>query len=123
MLVSAKTRAAAEEAVSALEATHSTKVNLLTAAPFEELFYPGSSPATAVNGYQKPTTTVREHDRDVLILHSSGTTGLPKPIPQTHRYLLGYATCHQFPEEVEFKALNLSTLPLYHVLKPLNTMS
>ena len=118
ILVCAKTRAAAEEAVSALEDSRLTKVNLLTAEPFEELFNPGSQSASAVNGYQKPSRIVREDDRNVLILHSSGTTGLPKPIPQTHRYLLGYATCHQFPEDVESKGLNLSTLPLYHVLKP-----
>lgn len=50
-----------------------------------------------------------------IILHSSGTTGLPKPIPLTHRYLLGYAACHQLePQEAEGR-LNVSTLPLYHV--------
>lgn len=52
-----------------------------------------------------------------IILHSSGTTGLPKPIPLTHRYLLGYATCHRLkPEEAEGR-LNVSTLPFYHVSK------
>ena len=53
-----------------------------------------------------------------LILHSSGTTGLPKPVPLTHRYLLGYAACHRLePEEADGR-LNVSTLPLYHVSLP-----
>ncbi|KAI1746540.1 hypothetical protein F4782DRAFT_545223 [Xylaria castorea] len=49
-----------------------------------------------------------------LILHSSGTTGLPKPIFLTHRYLLGYAACHQFAHDEETNWMNLSTLPMYH---------
>ncbi|GAP82675.2 putative L-aminoadipate-semialdehyde dehydrogenase large subunit [Rosellinia necatrix] len=52
--------------------------------------------------------------RNALILHSSGTTGLPKPIFLTHRYILGYAACHEFPSEEEIAWVNLSTLPLYH---------
>lgn len=58
---------------------------------------------------------VGEKDRNVIILHSSGTTGLPKPIYQPHRYLLSYASCHIRTEEEDVEALNLSTLPLYHV--------
>ncbi|KAL9620217.1 MAG: hypothetical protein Q9160_005226 [Pyrenula sp. 1 TL-2023] len=58
--------------------------------------------------------TVDENDRKAIVLHSSGTTGLPKPIFLTHRYPLGYASCHELPHgEVEGR-LNLSTLPLYH---------
>ncbi|KAK4205574.1 hypothetical protein QBC40DRAFT_271190 [Triangularia verruculosa] len=49
-----------------------------------------------------------------LILHSSGTTGLPKPIPVPHRYLLGYAACHQFSPSESPSWVNFSTLPLYH---------
>ncbi|KAI0449720.1 hypothetical protein F5B21DRAFT_519799 [Xylaria acuta] len=52
--------------------------------------------------------------RTALILHSSGTTGLPKPIFLTHRYLLGYAACHQFAQDEETDWVNLSTLPMYH---------
>ena len=54
-------------------------------------------------------------DRNVLILHSSGTTGLPKPIYASHRYLLGFAACHDFPNKEDAQALNVSTLPLFHV--------
>ncbi|KAK2037948.1 acetyl-CoA synthetase-like protein [Colletotrichum somersetense] len=58
---------------------------------------------------------VSEDDRQVLILHSSGTSGLPKPIPCSHRYFLGYATCHNFQSTAEAQGLTVSTLPLFHV--------
>ncbi|KAK0615281.1 hypothetical protein B0T17DRAFT_602326 [Bombardia bombarda] len=57
---------------------------------------------------------VDENDCNAIILHSSGTTGLPKPIFMAHRYLLGYASCHQFPAEQSINWINVSTLPLYH---------
>ncbi|KAI0512932.1 hypothetical protein F5B22DRAFT_648285 [Xylaria bambusicola] len=77
---------------------------------------------------QKPDTNINEvenapryeppqrdaNDINALILHSSGTTGLPKPIYLAHRYILGYAACHQFAAEEEIDWINLSTLPLYH---------
>ena len=56
-----------------------------------------------------------DRDRNVLILHSSGTTGLPKPIYTSHKYLLSFVTCHTFRDEEYAQRLNLSTLPLYHV--------
>lgn len=62
-----------------------------------------------------PDHFISETNRDVLILHSSGTTGLPKPIYQPHRYLLGYSVCHQPSSHEEIGGLNMSTLPLYHV--------
>lgn len=49
-----------------------------------------------------------------LILHSSGTTGFPKPIFLANRYLLQYASCHQFAPHEVINWVNLSTLPLYH---------
>ncbi|KAG7107450.1 Non-canonical non-ribosomal peptide synthetase ascB like protein [Verticillium longisporum] len=48
-----------------------------------------------------------------LILHSSGTTGLPKPIYLAPRYILGYAACHEISEN-EVCSRSLSTLPMYH---------
>ncbi|KAF2818865.1 putative NRPS-like enzyme [Ophiobolus disseminans] len=54
------------------------------------------------------------NDGDALILHSSGTTGHPKPIRLAHRYILGYAACHSFPADEDVSWPNLSTLPLYH---------
>ena len=43
--------------------------------------------------------------------------GLPKAIPLAHRYVLGYAACHEFPvtEDLSLGGYNLSTLPLFHV--------
>lgn len=67
------------------------------------------------SGICKPGYFTSENDRNVLILHSSGTTGLPKPIYQSHKWLLCFATCHQFSSDEEALSVNLSTLPLYHV--------
>ncbi|KAI9677125.1 MAG: putative NRPS-like protein biosynthetic cluster [Bathelium mastoideum] len=61
-----------------------------------------------------PKHFVSEEDRQVLILHSSGTSGLPKPIPCSHRYYLGYATCHTFSSQDEALGLTVSTLPFFH---------
>ena len=63
----------------------------------------------------KPGYYVDVTDTRVIILHSSGTTGLPKPIFQSHEYLLGFAAAHEFSNEKESQHSNLSTLPLYHV--------
>lgn len=62
---------------------------------------------------QRTQTTINNTRRDV-ILHSSGTTGFPKPIYLTKRYLVQYAACHEFPQSEEIDWVNLSTLPLYH---------
>ena len=110
----------------------------ITAAPFEEFLAAEFPPLPRVSSSQQ---LVRESDQNVLILHSSGTTGgyeshdsghpstadlfvlgLPKAIPLAHRYLLGYAACHLFPpDEDEYsRGINLSTLPLYHVRPSMN---
>ena len=62
-----------------------------------------------------PGHYISETDRSVLILHSSGTTGLPKPIYTSHRHLLCFTVCHDFASKEEAEGLNVSTLPLYHV--------
>ena len=62
-----------------------------------------------------PNHFVSEEDRQVLILHSSGTSGLPKPILCSHRYFLGYATCHSFSSDEEAQGLTISTPPFFHV--------
>jgi acyl-coenzyme A synthetase/AMP-(fatty) acid ligase len=58
---------------------------------------------------------VDEMDRNVVIMHSSGTTGLPKPIYHPHKYLLGYANNHLFGPEEKVDGVSCSTLPLFHV--------
>lgn len=55
-----------------------------------------------------------ENDRNAIILHSSGTTGLPKAIYQSQEYVLGFAANHSLsPQEAD--CVNVSTLPLFHV--------
>ncbi|KAL6711555.1 hypothetical protein ACN47E_004489 [Coniothyrium glycines] len=80
------------------------------------------------NGRLHHTTDPACIDEDAggLILHSSGTTGLPKPILLSQRYLLGYAACHSFPTDEDASWPNLSTMPLYHgfgILAPCLSLS
>lgn len=85
--------------------------NLQSVEPYDSFL--GSKPVepTMVQYYTAQTNgkTARP-----LILHSSGTTGFPKPIPLSARYPLQYAACHEFAPDEEINWVNLSTLPLYH---------
>lgn len=54
-------------------------------------------------------------DRQVLILHSSGTSGLPKPIYCSHKHFLGFAACHDFASAAQAQGLTISTSPFFHV--------
>lgn len=85
-------------------------VNSLT---YEDFLYPTGDLA----GYPTPPrypVFVRE-DLGAFIMHSSGTTGLPKPISHSQTYPLIYAACHRLPEQNEPFRYQVSTLPLYHV--------
>lgn len=62
-----------------------------------------------------PRHYLSDSERNVIILHTSGTTGLPKPVHQPHKMLLGYAYCHRPTEIEDVEGLNSSMLPLYHV--------
>lgn len=68
-------------------------------------------------GLQVPPAYVHKerHECGAIIMHSSGTTGLPKPIYHAPSYLIVYASGHRMPEQNEQFAYNVSTLPLYHV--------
>lgn len=92
-----------------------TKV--LAAAEFETFLIPqGSDDAIPANiNISEAGHYVSEFDRNVLILHTSGTTGLPSLIYQSHKMLLGYASCHCRTEREIVQGLNLSLIPLYHV--------
>lgn len=76
-------------------------------------FFSTNTTGSTLNGW---STSIQSNEDGIgdLILHSSGTTGLPKPIRLAHQYLLGYAACHSFPTTVDISWPNLSTLPLYH---------
>jgi acyl-CoA synthetase (AMP-forming)/AMP-acid ligase II/nucleoside-diphosphate-sugar epimerase len=87
-------------------------VELHISQPFDSDFPPGTEFLN--NPLSSPEHYVSESDRDVLILHSSGTTGLPKPIYQPHRYLLGFSQCYMHNKDEIVESLNMSTLPLYH---------
>lgn len=114
VLVSSKTRHLAEEAILGLT-TSDVLPEVHDAAPFESFLCSQRSSVKAPDRVRRQNRLLREDDRNVLILHSSGTTGLPKPIHLAHRYLLGYAACHLFSPNEAVDGLNLSTLPLYHV--------
>lgn len=108
VLVSKKTRRAIEGALS-------EDVHLTTVARYPELLQQETNGATLALADQRLSQMAfDENDTEVIILHSSGTTGQPKPIRLGHRYLLGYAACHAFREEESPTWPNLSTLPLYH---------
>jgi acyl-coenzyme A synthetase/AMP-(fatty) acid ligase/nucleoside-diphosphate-sugar epimerase len=76
---------------------------------------PQSRPNTTPNpNICHPHHYIDESDRNVVILHSSGTTGLPKPIYVSHRHLLSYVNNHWLHDEVQAQGINVSTLPIYH---------
>jgi acyl-coenzyme A synthetase/AMP-(fatty) acid ligase/nucleoside-diphosphate-sugar epimerase len=64
-----------------------------------------------------PTFEIPQNLDDIcLLLHSSGTTGLPKPIPISHRMLMFSVSTAGFDTEEEAQGLNVSSLPLFHGL-------
>jgi len=91
------------------------KVSFVDALGYEDFLnhdHPSLVPLTVI-----PSAYVHRerHELGAVIMHSSGTTGLPKPIYHAPSYLLVYAACHNMPEQEEPFAFNVSTLPLYHV--------
>ncbi|KAK0658319.1 hypothetical protein QBC41DRAFT_385820 [Cercophora samala] len=70
---------------------------------------PGLSPA-----HNPPQTT-----NPALILHSSGTSGLPKPIPCSHAHFLAFSQCHEFETAEQRQGLTLSSSPFFHEIASL----
>lgn len=113
MLVSARCSRAAADALGSYGAGE-TAPTVLEPLSYER-FLDAADPLGWAALEVPPTySTVDEMDRNVLILHSSGTTGLPKPIYHPHKYLLGYANCHEFGAADPVDGVNCSTLPLFH---------
>lgn len=106
LLVSQRTRVVVGDIEDAVARAH-------TVEPYHAFLGPFNG-KDGTDGGRLSVPQVDEDNCNAMILHSSGTTGLPKPIPVTDRYLLGYAACHQFGPEDEMDWINLSTLPLYH---------
>ncbi|KAF7562622.1 hypothetical protein G7046_g1521 [Stylonectria norvegica] len=105
-IVSQRLSEPAKPALAALSAKGiSTHIGL----PYESFHEPGAD-VTSKGAFERPEVL----DSTVLLLHSSGTTGMPKPIPITHRQLLFAVNCHGFKTEEDAQGLNVSSLPLFH---------
>jgi acyl-CoA synthetase (AMP-forming)/AMP-acid ligase II len=121
LLVSQRTEESARRAVPQT-ADGGDTARLVTVAPYSDLL--PKEPETQDNKRKGQRGDTRPSDSPgALILHSSGTTGLPKPIRLSHRYLIGYAGCHRLSAEEAAGRLILSTLPLYHVRTPVAQIS
>lgn len=80
----------------------------------------------------RPGHYVSDSDRDVLVLHSSGTTGTPKAIRHAHRFLLSLAARSGFDFDQDWtlqdmqEGMAYSTIPLFHcfgLLLPMMSLS
>lgn len=110
IILSKRTQSSAKQAL-LISSEEQRDIRQVISVPYESLQQLGESGST--DAVERPTPL---SDQTVaLILHSSGTTGLPKPIRLAHRYLLGYAACHHLQPEECNNRLNVSTLPMYHV--------
>ncbi|KAK4244020.1 hypothetical protein C7999DRAFT_35641 [Corynascus novoguineensis] len=89
-------------------------VRLETVEPYATFLDGTSGTNGFVRGGQTEPAQQTRTPTSPLILHSSGTTGFPKPITLSPRYPLLYASCHEFPDDEQVEWTNLSTLPLYH---------
>ncbi|KAH3971921.1 hypothetical protein HBI24_172510 [Parastagonospora nodorum] len=82
-------------------------------APGYEIFL-DKVPVTYDGKIAHPNHFISESDCQALILHSSGTSGLPKPVYCSHKSFLGFAICHSFSSEIEAHNLTVSTSPFFH---------
>jgi len=115
VLINSQVSRASQEALELLQADTDVLVisNFISALSCEDLLYPN----VRLNQTKIPprySAWVRE-DLDAIIMHSSGTTGLPKPVYHSQTYPLVYAAAHRLPEQKDSFRFNVSTLPLYHV--------
>ncbi|KAI9674800.1 MAG: putative NRPS-like protein biosynthetic cluster [Caeruleum heppii] len=128
LLVTSQTKRAADSAMSLLEARQYPALGCSEAIALEACLHwsdeDSSSPAQA--RYRRSLEVVDEQKCGTVILHSSGSTGLPKPIYHCRKYLMVYATCHLYPRNAVVAGTCVSTLPLFHgfgLLAPLLSLS
>lgn len=114
IIVSQRTQETLEKAIQTLSREQKQSLQLVQCSTFKQLLQ--LAPVSTPEVLERRITS----DQDMaIILHSSGTTGLPKPIFLAHRYLLGYAACHRLEPSQCLGKRNVSTLPMYHVGIPL----
>ncbi|KAG5644326.1 putative NRPS-like protein biosynthetic cluster [Asterophora parasitica] len=110
ILISSHVARASKEALELLQSEDIVIPAFVDALGYEALLEPREGEEVQI----PPAYTPSREDLDALIMHSSGTTGLPKPIPHGSTYPLIYAACHRLPEQLDPFRFNVSTLPLYH---------
>ncbi|KAG6848897.1 putative secondary metabolism biosynthetic enzyme [Arthromyces matolae] len=104
---------ASKEALSILRSEGSTHLpTFVHALGYEDLLTPDHDKENIT--IPPMYTAWKRNDLDAIIMHSSGTTGLPKPIFHGQTYPLLFATCHRLPEQLDPFRYVVSTLPLYH---------
>ncbi|KAE8553904.1 hypothetical protein EYB25_002442 [Talaromyces marneffei] len=116
ILVSARLDGTANEALSSWDASDSSPPSKYCPAAYRDFMTENTTSSTAFteSNVGRKNHFVSESDCNVLILHSSGTTGLPKPIYTSHRHYLSFALCHEFKNAEEMLSPALSTSPLFH---------
>ncbi|THU97152.1 acetyl-CoA synthetase-like protein [Dendrothele bispora CBS 962.96] len=116
ILVSTQLSQAAEKALDLLKSQYSCteRPNVLVALHYDEFLPDSVSDGLKEVDIPPAYNKFEPSDVDACIFHSSGTTGLPKPIYHSQTYPLIYAACHRMPERDVTFSMNVSTLPLYH---------
>ncbi|KAL5361508.1 hypothetical protein BJX96DRAFT_185315 [Aspergillus floccosus] len=112
VIASPRLKGTIEEAIAPNNNSTEIEVRMYTQRPFEDDLENSQTLGVAATTDHE-SHFISENDRNVLILHSSGTTGLPKPIYQPHRYLLNFSECHELGP-VDALGTVLSALPLFH---------
>ncbi|KAJ0165996.1 L-2-aminoadipate reductase, partial [Colletotrichum tanaceti] len=103
-----------EPAKPALAALASKGISTHVANRYDAFYQPNTDTSSSSVESWPAFESPEDRNGVILLLHSSGTTGFPKPIPLNHRQLLFALSCHGFDTEEEAQGLNLSTLPLFH---------
>ncbi|KAJ6069443.1 hypothetical protein N7499_011330, partial [Penicillium canescens] len=109
IIVSQRSQGTVDKAFEVLAWEQRKDLHLVQCSPYQQLCRLASEVSSGVLERRIPS------DKETaIILHSSGTTGVPKPIFLAHRYLLGYAACHRLEPNQCLGKRSVSTLPMYH---------